>query len=112
MHLGSKPSELAVFERGRRAGQKLERGLMALKLHQVCECLTAAAFAVELAKESDDRQTELLSRAPKLLAEAMELAREGLDAGKVPKVAAKQKSTAEVSPAGFRMLAGLQVRKM
>jgi hypothetical protein len=79
MHLGSKLSESEVFERGRRAGREEERALMARKLHKGFEALTAGSFAIELAKEPGERQTELVSRASKLLTEAMELLREGLD---------------------------------
>jgi len=82
MPRGSKQSEIDLFESGQQAGQEQERELMHSKLHQVFECLTAASFAVELGKKSDDRQTEWLSTASKLLAEATELVREGLDAGK------------------------------
>ena len=35
--------------------------------------MTAASFAIELAKKPDDRQTELVYRASKLLTEAIEL---------------------------------------
>jgi hypothetical protein len=76
MRLKSRPSESAEFERGRCAGAEKERALMAQKLHQSFECLTAAAFTVELAKESGDRQLELVSKASKLLDEAMILLRE------------------------------------
>ena len=42
-------------------------------MHQGFECLTAASFAVELAKEQSERQGELVSRASKLLDEAAHL---------------------------------------
>jgi hypothetical protein len=76
MRLNSRLSESAEFERGRCAGAERERALMAQRLHQGFECLTAAAFAVELAKESSEQQLELLSRASKLLHETIELLRE------------------------------------
>ena len=50
MRFNSRSSESAEFERGRRAGKEEERALLARKLHAGFECLTAAAFAVELAK--------------------------------------------------------------
>ena len=78
MRFASKPFQLDVFESGRRAGQELERALTALKLHQVRECLTAASLAIELVRTSDPEQTELVSRASKLLTEATELLREGV----------------------------------
>jgi hypothetical protein len=58
-----------------------ERALISL-VHQASECLNAASFAIELMKTPDAPQTELVSRASKLLTEAMELLREGLDAKK------------------------------
>jgi hypothetical protein len=61
------------FECGWRAGKEAERALIAQKLHKGFECLTAASFAIELAKKPDDQQTELVSRASKLLTEAIEL---------------------------------------
>lgn len=74
-----KSSSSKEFELGSRAGQEAERALIARKLHKGFECLTAASFAIELAKKPDDQQTELVSRASKLLAEAIELLREVLD---------------------------------
>jgi hypothetical protein len=73
MRLKSRSSESAEFERGRCAGAEKERALMAQKLHQGFECLTAAAFAVELAKESSEQQLELVSRASKLLNETIKI---------------------------------------
>jgi hypothetical protein len=61
MRLKSRPSESAEFERGRCAGAEKERALMAQRLHQSFECLTAAAFTVELARESGDRQLDFVS---------------------------------------------------
>jgi hypothetical protein len=55
-----------------------ERALIARNVHQVRECLTAASFAIELVRISDPEQTELVSRASKLLTEATELLREGV----------------------------------
>jgi hypothetical protein len=49
------------------------------KLHVIFECLTAASFALELAKESEEQRIELISRASKLLAEAMEEIRAVMD---------------------------------
>jgi hypothetical protein len=76
MRFTSRSSESAEFERGRRAGAQRQRALMAQKLHQGFECLTAASFAIELAKESSEQQIELVSRASKLLTEAIDLLRE------------------------------------
>ena len=76
MRLKSRSSESAEFERGCCAGAERQRALMAQRLHLGFECLTAAAFAVELAKESSEQQLELLSRASKLLNETIELLRE------------------------------------
>ena len=73
MRLKSRPSESAEFERGRCAGAERQRALMVQSLHQSFECLTAAAFAVELAKESSEQPLESVSRASKLLDEAMKL---------------------------------------
>jgi hypothetical protein len=73
MRLNSSSPESTEFERGRRAGAERQRALTAQRLHQGFECLTAAAFAVELAKESSEQQLELVSRASKLLDEAIEL---------------------------------------
>jgi hypothetical protein len=78
MRLKSRSSESAEFERGRPAGAETERALMAQKFHQGFECLTAASFAIEMAKESSEQQLELVSRASKLLDEAMILLREFL----------------------------------
>ena len=79
MRVASKPSVSEEFELGRCVGREEERARMARKLHQVSECLTATAFAIQLLKTSDSEETELASRASKLLTEAMELLREGLD---------------------------------
>jgi hypothetical protein len=76
MRLNSSSPESTEFERGRRAGAERQRALTAQRLHQGFECLTAAAFAVELAKESSEQQLELISRASKLLDEAINLLRE------------------------------------
>jgi len=76
MRLHSRSSESADFELGSRVGAEKERALMAKKLHKGFECLTAASFAVELAKASSEDQSELISRASKLLTEAIELLRE------------------------------------
>jgi hypothetical protein len=76
MRLNSKLSESAEFERGRCAGAEKERALIAQRLHQGFECLSAAAFAVELAKAPGADQSELISRASKLLTEAIDLLRE------------------------------------
>jgi len=73
MRFASKSSASDEFERGRRIGRDEERVLIARKLHQGFECLTAASFAVELAKEQSERQYELVSRASKLLDEAAHL---------------------------------------
>jgi hypothetical protein len=59
MRFTSRSSESAEFERGRRAGAQRQRALMAQKLHQGFECLTAAAFAVELAKKPNEQRFEL-----------------------------------------------------
>jgi hypothetical protein len=69
-----KPSA-AGFERWRLAEKEQERELIARKLHAGFECLTAASFAVELAKEAGEQQSELVSRASRLLTEAIELLR-------------------------------------
>jgi signal transduction histidine kinase len=82
MRLPSKPSLSKEFEPGRMDGQETERTLMARKLHQICECLTAASFAIELAKKPGEQQTELLSRASNLLAEATALVRQGQEGRK------------------------------
>jgi hypothetical protein len=76
MRLNSKLSESAEFERGRRAGAEREHALMVQKFHQGFECLTAASFAIEMAKESSEQQLELVSRASRLLDEAIILLRE------------------------------------
>ncbi len=75
MRFNSRASESAEFERGRRAGQEAERALIARRIHAGFECLTAASFAVELAKEQGAQQAELVSRASKLLTETIELLR-------------------------------------
>jgi hypothetical protein len=72
----SRSFEPAEFERGQRTGAEKERALMAQKLHQGFECVTAAAFAVELAKQPTADKFELFSRASKLLDEAITLLRE------------------------------------
>jgi hypothetical protein len=59
----NKSSSSEEFERGWRAGQETERALIDQKLHKGFECLTAASFAIELAKKPDDQQIELVSRA-------------------------------------------------
>jgi signal transduction histidine kinase len=76
MRLKSRSSESAEFERGRCVGAERERALIAQKLHQGFECLTAATFAVQLAKESSEQRLELVSRASNLLDEAIDLLRE------------------------------------
>jgi hypothetical protein len=76
MRFFSKPSASEEFERGRRAGEDAEGALIARKLHKSFECLTAASFAIELAKESEEQRTELISRASKLLTEGIEELRE------------------------------------
>lgn len=63
----------AGFEHWRLAEKEQERELIARKLHAGFECLTAASFAVELAKEAGEQQSELVSRASRLLTEAIEL---------------------------------------
>ena len=73
MRFNSRASESAEFERGRRSGQEAECALIARRLHAGFECLTAASFAIELAKEQGAQQAELVSRASKLLTEAAEL---------------------------------------
>jgi hypothetical protein len=73
MRFKSRSSESAEFERGHLAGKAEERALIARKLHKGFECLTAASFAVELAKEPGEQQSELVSRASRLLTEATEL---------------------------------------
>jgi len=73
MRFKSRSSESAEFERGRSVGAKRERALMAQKLHKGFECLTAATFSIELAKEPNADQSELISRTSRLLNEAMEL---------------------------------------
>jgi hypothetical protein len=73
MRFASKSFASDEFERGRRIGRDEERVLIARKLHQGFECLTAASFAVELAKEQSERQGELVSKASKLLDEAAHL---------------------------------------
>jgi signal transduction histidine kinase len=73
MRFKSRSSESAEFERGRLAGKEQERALIARRLHKGFECLTAASFAVELAKEPGERQCEFVSKASKLLDEAVEL---------------------------------------
>jgi hypothetical protein len=74
-----KQSVSEEFELGCCAWREEERARMTRRLHQVRECLNAASFAIELAKTPDAPQTELVSRASKLLIVAMQLLREGLD---------------------------------
>jgi hypothetical protein len=78
MRLNSKLSESPEFERGRCAGAKRERALISQRLHQGFECLSAAAFAVELAKAPGADQCELISRASKLLTESIDLLRKAV----------------------------------
>jgi len=70
-----RPSDLGEFERGRRTGREEERALIPQRLHKGFECISAAAFAIELAKELDTEQSEFISRASRLLTEAIELLR-------------------------------------
>jgi signal transduction histidine kinase len=79
MSVASKSSVAEDFRLYGGTGQEEERALIARNVHQVRECLNAASFAIELAKTPDAPQTELVSRASKLLTEAMELLREDLD---------------------------------
>jgi hypothetical protein len=64
MRFASKSFASDEFERGRRIGRDKERALIARKLHQGFECLTAASFAVELAKEQSEQQCELVQKRP------------------------------------------------
>jgi hypothetical protein len=82
MNMAPKQSVSEEFELGRCTGREEEGARMTRKLHQVRECLNAASFAIESAKTPDAPQTELVSRASKLLTEAMELLREGLEGQK------------------------------
>lgn len=78
MRLSSKLSESAEFERGRAVGREEGRALLVQRLRKSIEALTAASFAVELAKSSNPEQAELIPRASRLLTESMELLREGV----------------------------------
>jgi hypothetical protein len=69
-------SSTSELEHGRRIGQEEERALMARKLYRGFECLTAASFAVDLAKEQSELQGELVLKASKLLDEAVPMRRE------------------------------------
>jgi signal transduction histidine kinase len=98
MRLASKLSVSKEFERGRCAGREEERALTARKLHLGFEALTAVSFAIELVKTSDPEQTELLSRASNLLAEAMALVRQGQEEQKVEDL--RRQSPPENPPGG------------
>jgi hypothetical protein len=82
MRCAPKSSESAEFKRGLRVGEEAERALVAQKLHQAFECLTAASFAIDLAKEPQAETSELVLRASKLLTEAMEELRDAMDGEK------------------------------
>jgi hypothetical protein len=68
----SKSSNSSEFEEDRRIGREKEDESTAQNLHKASSDVTAALFALELITQSDTPQDELVSKASKLLSEALE----------------------------------------
>jgi hypothetical protein len=68
----SKSSNSSEFEEDRRIGREKEDESTAQNLHKASSDVTAALFALELITQSDTPPDELVSKASKLLSEALE----------------------------------------